>query len=374
MILHVGSTNTFIGPLRKLIKSEFPQQVHHFWLIASKDRHGIEKAPDVSIGEGNFFRICKAYVELACRLYSAQKVILHGLSNPRVVLLLALMPWLMPKCYWIIMGADLYQYKTSKTSWRARIKEPFRRLVIRKVGHLVTYIEGDAELARLWYGAKGKYLECIMYLSNVADPRLTAEVPRNIEKRGINILLGNSADPANNHIEVLERLLAYNDQDIKIYAPLSYGGQNHAKKVIAQGQEWFGDKFVPMMDFVPFEQYLQFLKSLDIVIFNHRLQQAMGNTITLLGMGKTVFIRSDVNQWQFFNDLGIKLNDVKDLTLKPLKREDAKKNARIVHTYFSKATLIKQLSDIFEGKDGLSDKRNITSHGVQGRRYECEDQ
>lgn len=368
MILHVGSTSTFIGPLRKLIKSEFPEQEHRFWLIAAKDRHGIEEESDVSIGENDFFRAFKAYSELACRLHSAQKVILHGLSNPRVVLLLALMPWLMPKCYWIIMGADLYQYKTSKTSWRARIKEPFRRLVIRKVGHLVTYIEGDVALARQWYGAKGTYHECIMYLSNVADPRLTAEVPGNIEKRGVNILIGNSADPANNHIEALERLLPYKDQDIKIYAPLSYGGQSHAKEVIAQGQEWFGDKFVPMTDFMPLEQYLEFLKSLDIAIFNHRLQQAMGNTITLLGMGRTVFMRSEVSQWRFLDGLGIKLNDVKDLTLKQLRKEDARKNARIVHSYFSKATLIKQLSDIFEGKDGLSDKRNATDHGIQSSR------
>ena len=348
MILHVGSTSTFIGPLRKLIKSEFPEQEHRFWLIAAKDRHGIEEESDVSIGENDFFRACKAYSELAYRLHSAQKVILHGLSNPRVVLVLALMPWLMPKCYWIIMGADLYQYKTSKTSWRARIKEPFRRLVIRKVGHLVTYIAGDAELARQWYGAKGTYHECIMYLSNVADPRLTAEVPRNIEKRGVNILLGNSADPANNHIEALERLLPYKDRDIKIYAPLSYGGQSHAKEVIAQGQEWFGEKFVPMTDFMPFERYLEFLKSLDIAIFNHRLQQAMGNTITLLGMGKTVFIRSDVSQWELFKNEGITVFDVERIDLKPLNFETASNNARMVKQKFSRAALIAQYARIFD--------------------------
>ena len=125
---------------------------------------------------------------------------------------------------------------------------------------------------------------------------------------------------------------------------------------------------VPMTDFMPLEQYLEFLKSLDIAIFNHRLQQAMGNTITLLGMGRTVFMRSEVSQWRFLDGLGIKLNDVKDLTLKQLRKEDARKNARIVHSYFSKATLIKQLSDIFEGKDGLSDKRNATDHGIQSSR------
>jgi hypothetical protein len=46
----------------------------------------------------------------------------------------------------------------------------------------------------------------------------------------LSILLGNSADPSNNHVEALERLLPYRDQDIKIYAPLSYGDQRPAAR------------------------------------------------------------------------------------------------------------------------------------------------
>ncbi len=60
------------------------------------------------------------------------------------------------------------------------------------------------------------------------------------------------------------------------------------KKVISRGEEWFGDKFVPMTDFMSFEQYLEVFKSLDVAIFNHRRQQAMGHTIMLFSIGKTV--------------------------------------------------------------------------------------
>jgi hypothetical protein len=188
-----------------------------------------------------------------------------------------------------------------------------------------------------------------MYLSNVVDPKITSEPDLTYKHHGLNILLGNSADPSNNHIEALERLLPFKGQEIKIYAPLSYGDQNHANKVISQGKEWFGDKFVPMTYFMPFEVYLEFLKSIDIAIFNHRRQQAMGNSIMLLGMGKTIFMRSDVSHWRFLIGLGINLSNVENLKLCRREPDEAKENARIVRSYFSKATLIKQLTDIFEG-------------------------
>lgn len=217
------------------------------------------------------------------------------------------------------------------------------------MGHLVTYIPGDVELARQWYGAKGDYHECLMDLSNIVGADVIKAAQSELEEHlGKNILVGNSADPSNNHIESLEKLLPYKDEEIKIFVPLSYGDQEHAKKVISQGKAWFGDKFVPMTDFMPFEQYLEFMKSLDIAIFNHQRQQAMGNTITLLGMGKTVFMRSDVSHWRFLKGLGIKLNDVEKLELCRITPKDAEENARVIRSYFSRENLIRQLNGVLE--------------------------
>lgn len=348
MILHVGNPSTFLGPLKKLMDSEFPQQHHKFWLMGGKDNHGIVEEPNVFIGNDRFFGMFKSYTKLASQMHSAQKVMLHGLFNTRVLVLLGLMPWLLPKCYWIIWGGDLYQYKAAKNGWRSRLKEFFRRLVIQRIGHLVTYIEGDVELARQWYGAKGTHHKCIMYLSNAVDPNLAVESRITSHHNCLNILLGNSSDPSNNHIEALERLRPLKDRDIKIYAPLSYGDRDHARKVIRLGQELFGEKFVPMMDFMPFEEYLKFLTSLDIAIFNHRRQQAMGNTITLLGLGKAVFMRTDVSQWELFKQEGITVFDVERNDFKPLTSETAVNNVQIVKQKFSRERLVEQYARIFD--------------------------
>ena len=349
MILHVAGLDKFIPPFVKIVKEEFEEEKHQFWFTGSVDKYPVDQSETVYVCGGGFWGKLTGYAKLVKQLHSARKVMLHGLFNIRVVLVLALCPWVLPKCYWIIWGGDLYQFRKATNTWRSRIKEALRHFVIRRVGHLVTYIEGDVELARQWYGSKGAYHECIMYLSNVVDPKMMAKSGPVSDHKGWNILLGNSADPSNHHIEALERLLPLKDQAIKIYAPLSYGDQIHAKKVVNQGKAWFGDKFVPITDFMPFEQYLEFLKSLDIAIFNHRRQQAMGNTITLLAMGKTVFMRSEVSHWRFLNRLGIKLNDVESIELCRIAPDDAAGNARVVRSYFSRATLVKQLSDIFEG-------------------------
>lgn len=53
------------------------------------------------------------------------------------------------------------------------------------------------------------------------------------------------------------------------------------RKVIIKGKELFGEKFIPLTEFMTFEKYLEFLGSIDIAIFAHKRQQAMGNTITI---------------------------------------------------------------------------------------------
>jgi hypothetical protein len=348
VILHVAMLDKFIPPFVNLIKEEFEGQEHKFWFVGSIEEYPLEVRDSVYVCRGGFFNKLWSYARLLTQLHRARKVMLHGLFDINMITMLVLCPWLLHKCHWFIWGGDLYQYTNARKTWFASIKEVLRRFVIHRMGHLVTYIEGDIDLVREWYGAKGIYHECIMYLSNVVDPNIVTAPKEHIEKSCLNILLGNSADSSNNHIEALERLLAFKDQSIKIYAPLSYGDQAYAKKVISQGKEWFGDKFVPMTDFMPFDYYLEFLKSLDIAIFNHQRQQAMGNTITLLGMGKTVFMRSDVSHWRFLSGLGIKLNDVENLTLKLINSKESYENSRIVRSYFSKKTLTNQLSNIFK--------------------------
>lgn len=349
-ILHLCVLDKFIPPFIDFLDKEFADfsSRHVFIIKGGQSCYKLKKRSNIfCYGSSRLERILSC-LKISKYIRQADKVFLHGLFDPDIVKILALMPWQAKKCYWVIWGGDLYKYNKKRVKMREHIKEYMRRIVIKRLGHLVTYIKGDYQLAAEWYGAKGEYHECLMYTSNTVN----AENLNNIvssagANKSLNILIGNSADPSNNHVEVFEKLLPYRDQDIKLFVPLSYGSYNHAKYVEEIGIKWFGSSFFPLLEFMPLSDYQKLLGNIDIAIFNHRRQQAMGNTITLLGLGKKVFLRRGLSQWNFLCGLGVTVFDFNDLNLDKINPSCSRKNKYVVQDYFSGQNLKNQLSSIF---------------------------
>ncbi len=342
-ILHVGICDKFIPPFIEFVRENFSFEDHEFMLSKGGFEDELKLSNNIKVIGNNSVARRYHYLQVILKIHLADKIILHGLFDKKIVKILFYFPWLLKKCYWVMWGSDLYIYENQEKNKSWRKKEFYRRPIIKRMGHLVTYIPGDVDLARKWYGAKGQYHECLMYLSNTYK---ALDAPSN-KSDIVNIQIGNSADSSNNHFDILYKLLLFKDQNIKIYAPLSYSDETHAKKVIKKGKELFGDKFIPLTEFMPFEGYLSFLGSIDIAIFNHKRQQAMGNAITLLGLGKTVFIRNDTTQWKFFQDKGINVHDTNALHGLSLSAEENDENITKIREYFSEHTLKRQLLELF---------------------------
>lgn len=106
-----------------------------------------------------------------------------------------------------------------------------------------------------------------------------------------NILVGNSATPENNHIEAFEFIRLNIDwKSHKIYCPLSYGDLEYAQRIKNIGIEFFGDNFIPLMNFLDKVEYNKILSSCRIMVFNHVRQQALGNIISGLAMEKVILL------------------------------------------------------------------------------------
>ncbi|MBK5477883.1 TDP-N-acetylfucosamine:lipid II N-acetylfucosaminyltransferase [Pseudomonas sp. TH21] len=242
------------------------------------------------------------------------------------------------------LGGDLYQYNEPRNrKWT--VMEFFRRPVIRSLAHIVTYIPGDYELAVKWYGAKAAYHECVMYPSNVFVGDVVSEKGSEV----ICVQAGNSADPGNYHFEILDKLSAYKGA-VEVFVPLSYGDEESARQVIDYGAEVFGGNFHALTKLMSFEEYMSYLSKVDIAIFNHRRQQAMGNTISLLGMGKKVFIRSDVTPWRLFVSQGLIIGDVENFDLSLLTPDEARYNSDIIRETYSFDRLYSQWKGVFDGR------------------------
>lgn len=330
--LHVCPLDKFIPPFLNFVRDEFPIEENQFYMLGDAEKYSYES-------DSQTFQHCglRGYLLLLRLMYSADKIILHSLLNFNVFIILACNPYLLKKCYWVIWGGDLYSFMFPKNSLKYKLKEMIRGFVIKRIGFLLTYVKGDVDLARRHYGARGEYIETIGYLSNV--------IPSNIpvsenNKKNINILVGNSADPTNNHFDALDKLAKFKNENIQIYVPLSYGNIEYAKKVIDYGNSLFGDKFIGITEFMSYSEYMCFLKDIDIALFNHKRQQAMGNTINLLAMGKKVYLNEGTTQKEFFNNLNVKTFDIKDLDI--FENFSPEKNSEILMAYFSLQNLKNQ--------------------------------
>lgn len=343
--LHITNTDKFIEPYIKFINLNFYPKEHQFLCFSTGTTNYIKsKYDNVILNEKVLLN-----VKLLKYLYITDRIYLHNIFNMRILILLFFQPWLLKKCYWIVWGGDLYAYKKSRSKLKYKIFELIRAFIIKRLGGLITHIKGDYELAKKWYGVGGKYYYSFMYPSNLYKE---ISINKKAEDDIVYLQVGNSADPSNNHLDVFEKLRFLNTEKMHIICPLSYGDKEYAEKVMKRGKEIFDNRFEPLLDFISFDKYLEILSKIDIAIFNHKRQQAVGNITTLLGLGKKVYIRDDITTWKFCETHGLKVYSVnsefQDI-FEPITYEVKNENIKKIKEQFSEAKLVSDWENIFEG-------------------------
>lgn len=117
------------------------------------------------------------------------------------------------------------------------------------------------------------------------------DIKKNNEMNSSNILIGNSCDPSNNHIDVLKKLYKMRLNDIHIYMPISYGGTPSYKESVKKtGKRLFGDNIHYLDDFLSYDEYKNIVSSCGTFIFCHERQQALGNIYIGIINGAKVFM------------------------------------------------------------------------------------
>lgn len=341
-IIHCMYAEKFIEPFIDFLEKNFDSKEHFFLIKRFKNYEVSDRSNTKFLTEKS--SIVKELIIYFFYLNNARKIIIHGLYNPRLVFALFLQPWLLKKCYWVMWGGDLYLYELRDRTFKSNLYEKIRAIVIRYIGHFVTQMDGDVELVRKWFNAKGLHHESFVYQSNLYQDYNVAIKKSDL----INILVGNSANPTNNHEQIFDKLLPFKNENIHIFCPLSYGSDAHGSKITSLGKELFGDKFTPLLEFMPFEKYIELLGEIDIAVFAHERQQAAGNMVTLLGLGKKVYLSKNVTPWKLFEKLGLSVFDVNTIDLKLITEEQAISNKKIVAHYFSKENLTIQLKEVFQ--------------------------
>ncbi len=345
-VVHLFLMDRFVYPYIETVNNHITESEHAYFLLGlNENQDEMKNVVNFNVLQRGKIFFLGSFFTLIRSLNNADKIIIHGLFSKLYILIIFFMPWIRARCHWVIWGGDLYSYNI-KHGAVGRVKEFFKKLIVKDFGYLITYIREDVDNARSWYGATGHYEFCLSYPSNLYYDVL-CDNSRINNDRSINVLVGNSADPSNNHIEIFEKLKLLPEQSFIIHCPLTYGDEIYKLNVIEAGLNMFGERFIPLVTSLEFSAYNDFLSKIDIAIFNHKRQQAMGNTIRLLGLGKKIYIRNDVAQWRFLSDLGFSMFDIENVDLKLLDSDSSKRNRAIASEFFSEKKFIDQLNKIF---------------------------
>lgn len=282
-------------------------------------------------------------------LIKADKVIVHSLASPFLLLLIALSPSIGNKIHWVIWGKDLYFYQMlEKPRIYHKIYEALRIKAIGRIKIVTSSLREDYELAEKWYHIKADNIEVIPLYPYAFDLTVSEDKPDN--SAGYTVLLGNSASHTNNHIGALETL-SHNKENIKkIVCPLSYGGnKSYVRHVMQMGESLFGDKFTPLVEFMEKEQYFELLRTVDIGVFNYSRQEGLGNIWSLMLSGKTIYMKMPTSTTSFFRRNGIKVLDIeelKDEKIRRLSQDELRDNIRLLEPLINVEASMKGWNEI----------------------------
>ena len=346
-IVHCFRNEKFVNSFVDLISIKFGHGSHAF-LINNDGPY------EISDSENIFFFLWRDNPLLNIKRYlvhlkSAEKIILHGLFDNKLLLILFFNPKLLRKSYWVAWGGDLYIKQPKFYQLKRYVLFGVRYFVIKNMGFILTYLSGDYDYAKLRFSTSATYIECLMYLSNVSrNSSLCVTCDEASSGGDLKILIGNSADKTNNHIPIIEKLKECGcDRNYRYIFPLSYGDFDYAERVKRFAGKMLGSGFEPLNKFMSADEYDRLLAQVDIAVFAHDRQQAMGTTIALLGMGKKVFLKRGTTQWKLFESLGVKVFDFDYLDLSPIDGQDRNKNIALVSSYFSVENLVEQYENVF---------------------------
>ncbi len=347
MNLHICSEGNFIKQAMNVFEHFFVNK-NIFIVFNSHDRRIYKADIPIYRYERNDCYILNK-IQNICTTYAIENVVIHGVSSNFFSILQYLkeMNLYSSSIYWIFWGYELYnalgetgKYRLidgnspfSKLTYFA--PNPFNALVRRMFGKplysetlekTLPYIDyfcfwfpHDFELLHKYYVSHAKF----KYFKYSSSYRSNA--PKNnfeIHPKNANIIMVNhQASLTGNHGILFEKLSTISGiGDFEICTPLSYGSNYIRKMVLKMGKRYFGNKYKPILNLMPLDEYNKFLASIPVAFFGAMRQEAAGNIMSLLKSGTKVYLREKNPLYLYYKEIGFlvfsferELNGLSDL-------------------------------------------------------------
>jgi len=212
---------------------------------------------------------------------------------------------------WKLWGGDLYN--------PINIGKPIHD-VMQFVDSVHARSKGDLEIVRNHYGDKQFCKLGYPY------PGLYGKLPQNLNKdlKPV-IVIGNSGDPANEHVKILQNLSLKEDiKDFRLLLPVAYNLTTDYRKLLEKTIQQFGMQDVARLHdrFIHPDEYIKIMMKARMLITAHNRQQAIGSILTSLYSGNNTFLRKEITlenkvilnpAWRFLDDYGFEAQPLDEL-------------------------------------------------------------
>lgn len=330
MNLHVVPDNTFINKFYENLE-ELGLTTKNKIVVRSNDKklkaikHNLSFAPLYSTQFSTLIGDINQY----------QKIFIHYLTP-------LLYRWIatqrMQNVSWMVWGGDLYNLvqldalcyepitlkKFIKEEWSIKHKlydlkvwvtqRRYQEKAYSKIKNVLTWMDQEYKFVLNHLPVRANH-RFFFYENQLPYGNLDELVVPKRKSTRFNLIIGNSGSPSNNHIDAVQ-FLEDNRVEADLFFPVSYGDARYISFLKKNMKFSFGE--IEFIDrYMPFDEYLSWLASMDGLLMNTIRPQGYGNILMMMYIGKPVFFNPKNISLPDLNGAGLKwfpLESLKSIT------------------------------------------------------------
>lgn len=177
-----------------------------------------------------------------------------------------------------------------------------QKRIFQKIDYVSTVLPSEFDLLKKKIGFRAQYIP-FQYV-NLHSEGDVAYVDTNAN----DILVGNSADSTNNHLDIIA-LLKKRHITNDLFIPLAYGDQEYKNRILPF---LVASNIKLQTTYIPKIEYSHRLSLCKAAIFGHIRQQALYNVNRMLMQGSKVFFFKNSMVYQFYKSLGAYVYCIED--------------------------------------------------------------
>lgn len=322
-ILHIMKNEKFTKSVSEFYDKHFYDKGHEICYIHNYGEDSLIKC-ELVIKQHEIFwhrkSIKNAYV-FYTMLNKYDYIVFHSYQFYWYIkMLLFLNPNLLRKVIWIEWGADLYSWKIESKGIKTNFINYIGKIIRTECNSVVCIFPPDCDVYRKEFpNSKAK----VFYAPYCGGTTVNKEYLNysklsqleNSKKNNepIYIQIGHSATRQVGHIEVLDMLKEFSNQNIKLLLPLSYGDMDYADEVQKYAEENFPEKVICLREMLPVTEYFKLINRVDIAIFNTYRQIALGNINKMIFRNVKLYMPQNSVMYKYFIENGVPIQTLESI-------------------------------------------------------------